>query len=305
MDKDKTSRESAPTAKPRKKMALGKGLGALIPGPSAAPSVQQEDRERAYLLCDIDLIHPNRYQPRRNFPEEELAELSRSIQKQGVIQPLLVRKNSHGYELIAGERRLRAAKLAGLTQVPVVVKELSDTQMLEMSIVENVQREDLNPLEESGAYHRLMSEFGLTQEQVADRVGKSRSAVANFLRLRQLPEEIKATLMDGTLSMGHAKVLLGAQNTAQQMKVWRQIVTRELSVRETEILLNRLKNPPPLPENPEPASEEIYFSGVADNLSHRFGTKVRINRRGKKGKVEIDFYSDDDLDRLLHLLNPE
>ncbi len=309
MDKDKTSRESAPAAKPRKKMALGKGLGALIPGPSAAPAVQPDDRERAYLLCDIDLIHPNRYQPRRNFPEEELAELSRSIREQGVIQPLLVRKNSHGYdpgyELIAGERRLRSAKLAGLTRVPVVVKELSDTQMLEMSIVENVQREDLNPLEESGAYHRLMSEFGLTQEQVAERVGKSRSAIANFLRLRQLPEEIQATLMDGALSMGHAKVLLGARNTAQQMEVWRQIVTRELSVRETEILLNRLKNPPPPPENPEPGSEEIYFSGVADNLAHRFGTKVRINRRGKKGKVEIEFYSDDDLDRLLHLLNPE
>jgi ParB family transcriptional regulator, chromosome partitioning protein len=309
MEKDKTSRESAPAAKPRKKMALGKGLGALIPGPSAAPAVQPDDRERAYLLCDIDLIHPNRYQPRRNFAEEELEELSRSIREQGVIQPLLVRKDSHGhdpgYELIAGERRLRAAKLAGLTRVPVVVKELSDTRMLEMSIVENVQREDLNPLEESGAYHRLMSEFGLTQEQVAERVGKSRSAIANFLRLRQLPEEIKATLMDGTLSMGHAKVLLGAQNTAQQMEVWRQIVTRELSVRETEILLNRLKNPPPPPENPEPGSEEIYFSGVADNLSHRFGTKVRINRRGKKGRVEIEFYSNDDLDRLLHLLNPE
>lgn len=304
MDKDKTPRAAAAPSKPRKKMALGKGLGALIPGPSVAPS-EPSDRDRTYLLCDIDLIHPNRYQPRRKFSEEELEELSRSIREQGVIQPLVVRKNSHGYELIAGERRLRAAKLAGLTQVPIVVKELSDSQMLEMSIVENVQREDLNPLEESGAYHRLMTEFSLTQEQVADRVGKSRSAIANFLRLRQLPEEIKATLMDGSISLGHAKVLLGAKNTAQQMEIWRQIVTKGLSVRETEILLNRLKDPPPPPETPEPGSEEIYFSGVADNLSHRFGTKVRINRRGKKGKVEIEFYNDDDLDRLLHLLNPE
>ena len=282
------------TPKKRKKMALGKGLGALIPGGEPVG-------DKEFLFCPIDRIHPNRYQPRREFSDDDLAELSQSIREQGIIQPLIVRNGSDGYELIAGERRLRAARLAGLTRVPVVVKELADAGLLEMSLVENIQRSDLNPLEESDAYHRLMTEFGMTQEEVVQRVGKSRPAVANFLRLRLLPHEIRKTLSDGSISLGHAKVLLGAESASLQKAVWRQVITKGLSVRETENLLQRLKAEN-VEKNPaSPTSEEIYFGSVAENLSRRLGTKVQIRRKGKKGKVLIDFYGDEDLDRLLKL----
>ena len=170
------------------------------------------------------------------FSKTELNELSRSIKEQGVIQPLLVRRDGRGYELIAGERRLKAAKIVGLSHVPVIVKTVTDTDLLEMSLIENIQREDLNPMEEAEAYHMLIIEFKLTQDQVAARVGKSRSAVANFLRLRQLPEQIKTSISEGTLSMGHARALLGAATSAQQNTVWRTIVSKGLSVRETEKL---------------------------------------------------------------------
>ncbi len=294
----------------RKKMALGRGLGALIPGAAVSPAAAvlaetAEAEPKEYLICDAGQIRPNRYQPRRSFSPDELAELSLSIKEQGIIQPLIVRKDTDGYELVAGERRLRAAKMAGLTQVPVLVKEVSDSLMLEISIVENIQREDLNPLEESEAYHRLMEEFGLTQEQVAARVGKSRPAVANYLRLRQLPVEIKESILDSSLSMGHAKVLLGAENTLQQMNLWRLVMEKGLSVRETERILNRMKEEKDAPEKsqPEPDSDEIYFTGIAENLSRYFGTKVQIKRQGKKGRLEIEFYNDEDLDRLLKILN--
>ncbi|MEZ4526189.1 MAG: ParB/RepB/Spo0J family partition protein [Desulfobacterales bacterium] len=295
----------------RKKMALGRGLGALIPGAvSPAAAVLSEtagDSQKEFFLCDTGQIQPNRYQPRRSFSPDELAELSLSIKEQGIIQPLIVRKDTDGYELVAGERRLRAAKLAGLTEVPVIVKDVSDALMLEISIVENIQREDLNPLEESEAYHRLMEEFGLTQEQVAARVGKSRPAVANFLRLRQLPEEIKNSILDSSLSMGHAKVLLGAENTLQQMNLWRLVMEKGLSVRETERILSRMKEEKEKSEKspPEPDSDEIYFTGIAENLSRHFGTKVQIKRQGKKGRLEIEFYNDEDLDRLLKMFNEE
>jgi ParB family chromosome partitioning protein len=228
--------------------------------------------------------------------------MARSIRQQGIIQPLLVRKDINGYELITGERRLRAAKKAGLKQVPVIVKTITDTDMLEMSIIENVQRSDLNPIEEAEAYHRLISEFGLTQDQAADRVGKSRSAVANFLRLRQLPEQIKASIMDGGLSMGHARALLGTATSAEQNSVFRRIIAKGLSVRETERLIKRLKAEKETSKKPISSSEQRYLSDVADDLSGRFGTKVQIKRRGQKGRVEIEFYSNDDLDRLLSLL---
>lgn len=286
--------------KKRKKTALGKGLGALIPHvvPQAVPPP-----DRTYFTCDVGRIRPNRYQPRRRFSEAELSELSRSITEQGVIQPLVVRENDDGYELIAGERRLRAAKMAGLTHVPVVVKRLPPTGLLEMSLVENIQRENLNPVEESDAYHQLLTEFGLSQEQVALRVGKSRPAVANFLRLRLLPEEIRTALAEGRFSMGHAKAVLGLPTHAKQIEVFRMVLARDLSVRETEILVNRLKEPAKEPEATEPGSEEIYFAGVAEDLSRRLGTKVQIQRRGKRGRVMIEFYDDDDLDRLLRVFD--
>ena len=284
-------------SKKSKKLVLGRGLDALLP--DIEP---MEDISREYFMCDIGLIQPNRYQPRLRFSDNELEDMARSIRQQGIIQPLLVRKDNNGYELIAGERRLRAAKKAGLRQVPVIVKTITDTDMLEMSIVENVQRSDLNPIEEAEAYHRLITEFGLTQDQAADRVGKSRSAVANFLRLRQLPEKIKGSIMDGDLSMGHARALLGTATSAQLNAVFRTVISKGLSVRETERLIKRLKAEKEKPKKPIASSEQRYLSDVADDLSGRFGTKVQIKRRGKKGSVEIEFYSIDDLDRLLSLL---
>jgi ParB family chromosome partitioning protein len=295
--------QKAGNQKKRKKLALGKGLDALIP--KAAPSIPGEDAagKQTLLECDVDLIEPNRYQPRIRFAPEELNQLSESIRSQGVLQPILVRKLDFGYELVAGERRLRAAKMAGLHKVPVLVKDVSNAEMLEMAIVENIQRENLNPMEEAEAYYRLISEFGLTQEQASMRVGKSRSAVANFLRLRQLPDPIKQSINTGELSMGHARALLGADNPAQQNAAWRAIIKKSLSVRQAESLIKRLRDsaqPKPQDKN---ASENRHLTSVAESLSRRFGTKVAIKRRGKKGKLEIEFYSNDDLDRLLHLFD--
>ena len=229
-------------AKKKRKVALGRGLDALIPDLGGVGTMvdNQTPSKRDYFLCDIDMIRPNRYQPRRTFAEAEMNELAESIRSQGIIQPLLVRTDDVGYELVAGERRLRAASLAGLKQVPVVVKDLTDAEMLEMSIVENIQRENLNPIEEAEAYHRLITEFELTQDQAAERVGKSRSAVANFLRLRQLPDPIKTSILEGALSMGHARALLGADSPAKQTAAWREVVAKKLSVRQTEALIKRI-----------------------------------------------------------------
>jgi ParB family chromosome partitioning protein len=299
MKKEMKRKDTESGHKKTRKLALGRGLDALLPGIEPAEGMAKE-----YFSCDIGMIRPNRYQPRLQFSDDELEDMARSIRQQGIIQPLLVRKDDTGYELITGERRLRAAKKAGLTQVPVLVKTITDTDMLEMSIVENVQRADLNPIEEAEAYYRLITEFGLTQDQASERVGKSRSAVANFLRLRQLPGQIKASIMDGILSMGHARALLGAASNAQQNAIWRAVISKGLSVRETERLVKRLKAAKEKPKKPPLSSDQSYFTDVAEDLSRRFGTKVRINRRGQKGSVEIEFYGDDDLDRLLILLNP-
>ena len=283
--------------KKTKKIALGRGLDALIPGIDTV-----EDRSKEYFQCDIELIRPNRFQPRLRFSDDELEELSRSIKEHGIIQPLLVREDDNGYELATGERRLRAAKISGLSHVPVVVKNITDSDLLEMSIVENIQREDLNPMEEAEAYNMLITEFDLTQDQVAVRVGKSRSAVANFLRLRQLPEQIKISIIDGALSMGHARALLGAKTSAQQNAVWRSVISKGLSVRETENLIKRLKSEEIKPKESSPSSEQRYLLSLAEDLSRHFGTQVQIKRRGQTGTVEIKFYSNDDLDRLLSLL---
>ncbi|MGA6927413.1 MAG: ParB/RepB/Spo0J family partition protein [Desulfosarcina sp.] len=290
--------------KKRRKMALGRGLDALIPDLGAVDGLSGRSTadKKDYFSCEIDMIRPNRYQPRRLFPADELNDLAESIRSQGIIQPLLVRPDDVGYELVAGERRLRAATLAGLDRVPVVVRAVSDAKMLEISIVENIQRENLNPMEEAEAYHRLITEFDLTQDQAAERVGKSRSAVANFLRLRQLPDAIKVNILDGILSMGHARALLGADTPAKQQIAWREVVAKRLSVRDTERLVRRINAEKKSDRIPEPTPEQRYFKDVSDTLSRHFGTRVWIQRKGKKGRVEIDFFSDDDLDRLLGLL---
>lgn len=298
MQKDNLTKNSGSSAVKRKKMALGRGLGALIPGIEK----EEEAKKQDYFYCDIELIRPNRFQPRTAFSEDDLQELAESIKNQGVLQPLLVRQDDAGYELIAGERRLRAAKRAGLAQVPVVIKRVSDGKLLEMSLVENIQRENLNPIEEAEAYHRLITQLNLTQDQASARVGKSRSAVANFLRLRQLPQQIKASISEGALSMGHARALLGTDSSAQQLAAWRAVISKGLSVRETENLVRRMKTEKKKPRAAADRSEQIYLSGLAEDLSRHFGTKIQIKKDGQKGRVEIEFYSNDDLERLINRL---
>jgi len=297
MQRSKLTKTVGAKAGKRKKMALGKGLGALIPEVASG-----NDEQKDFFFCDIDLIRPNRFQPRLNFSEEDLQGLTDSIKAQGILQPLLVRQDEDGYELIAGERRLRAAKRARLTRVPVMLKRVNDDKMLEMAIVENIQRQNLNPIEEAEAYHRLITQLNLTQDQASARVGKSRSAVANFLRLRQLPEQVKDSITDGSLSMGHARAILGAEASSQQLAAGRAVIAKGLSVRQTEALIRRLKSEKKKSKVSRNRSEEIHLSGLAEDLSRHFGTKIMIKKNGQKGKVEIEFYSNDDLDRLIQRL---
>jgi ParB family chromosome partitioning protein len=278
-----------------KKKALGRGLDALI------PDMETSDLEpRSFFYCDIDSIRPNPYQPRRRFSERELKDLSGSIKEKGIIQPLVVRTVPTGYELIVGERRWRAARVAKLKQVPVVVKDVSGAEMVELALVENIQRQDLNPLEKAEGYYRLIKEFGLTQEAVAKRVGQDRSTVANFLRLRNLPKPIQVDIVNNTLSMGHARALLGAETPAHQKEAWRRIVAENLSVRAAEALVKKLKDRKPRASSGKArSSEDVYMENLADDLTRHLGTKVRIIRRGDRGRLEIEFYGNDDLGRLV------
>ncbi len=278
-----------------KKRALGRGLDALI------PDIETSDLgPTSFFYCDVDAISPNPYQPRRIFTEDELNSLASSIREKGIIQPLVVRPGVSGYELIVGERRWRSARMAGLKQIPVVVKDVSSAEMLELALVENIHREDLNPLEKAEAYHHLMKEFSLTQEDVAKRVGQDRSTVANFLRLRNLPQEIQADIINNRLTMGHARALIGADTPAQQKAAWRRIVSEHLSVRAAEALMKRLKAGTTKESRPKTASSaDVYLQSVADDLTRHLGTKVRIVRRGKRGRLEIEFYGGEDLERLI------
>lgn len=282
----------------KRKTGLGKGLDALFPDIESGAG----GRETDYFPCDISLIRPNQFQPRRQFDQEELEELADSVKTHGVLQPLLVRETEHGYELIAGERRLRAAKMAGLYTIPVVVRTIRDDELLAFSIIENIQRADLNAMEEAEAYQRLLDEFGLTQDQVASRVGKSRSSVANFLRLNNLSDRVKDHLRQGKLSMGHARALLAARTPAVQREACRQILSGQLSVREAEKLVSRLNKQNQAPDKKQPDSTDVHMAALEEDLGRRFGTRVKIKKRGKKGRVEIEFYDDSDLDRLLSML---
>lgn len=256
-------------------------------------------------------IHPNPQQPRRDFNTEELAELAASIRAKGVIQPLVVRKReAHGgFELVAGERRLRAAQLAGYTELPVRVMEVtSDGEMLELSLVENLQRQDLNPVELARGYSRLAKEHGLTQEQIAQRVGKERATVANTLRVLELPEAILASLRSGDITIGHAKAILMLQGAAGQSALWKKVVANGLTVRQTEEAARALLDATAAALDPLgsilplKASQPPAYAAHSERLRNRLGTQVKIVRRGKKGVIRIEFYSDEDLERLVELL---
>ncbi|UCD72163.1 MAG: ParB/RepB/Spo0J family partition protein [Syntrophobacterales bacterium] len=280
-----------------KRPALGKGLGALI------PDIEKEDRKN-FFSCGIEEIVPSRYQPRKGFDEGKLDELAASIKEKGIIEPLIVMKRDRGYELIVGERRWRAAQRAGIKEVPVIVRDVTTGEALELALIENLQREDLNPLEEAEAYKRLMEEFQYTQEELAKRIGKDRTTVANAVRLLKLPQEIKAYIADETISSGHARALLGLNSLEEQKMACVKVIKRDLSVRETERLVKRLnvqssKRDIALKQKDE---EELHLGYLEETLKKFLGTQVRIPKKGRRGKIEIEFYSKEDLERIVEII---
>jgi ParB family chromosome partitioning protein len=278
-----------------KRPALGRGLGALIPPASPAPPRERETT-RSPAELDIDLLAPNPNQPRVQMDDARLDELAQSIRTHGVIQPVLVRRAGDRIEIVAGERRWRAAQRAGLLKVPVVYREIPDDKMLEVALIENIQREDLNPIEEAQAYRRLTDEFHLSQEAIAASVGKDRATVANYMRLLKLPVEVRNELASGAISMGHARALVTLPTEASQRNVAREIVSRGLSVRETEALV-RHEISPPIP--PEPKRLDPNTRAAEDRLKVALGTThVRIVRKGQGGRIEIDFVDEEELQRL-------
>jgi ParB family chromosome partitioning protein len=275
-----------------KRPALGRGLSALIPDTPAPPA------DRA-LEVDTDLLRPNKFQPRTNIDDEKIGDLARSIRANGIIQPIVVRKVEGGYEIVAGERRWRAAQRAGLLKVPVSVRDIPEDRLLAAALIENIQREDLNPIEEAHAYRRLSDEFKLTQDQIADAVGKDRSSIANYVRLLRLPHEIRENVAAGVLSMGHARALLALPDEAAQLRAGRDVVARQLSVRETESLVKKAVEPAPAREQQQ---KDVHTRAAEDKLRFALGTRVRIVRKGKGGRIEVDFASEDELQRLYEQL---
>jgi ParB family transcriptional regulator, chromosome partitioning protein len=274
-----------------KRPALGRGLSALIPD---TPVVSDRPLE-----VDSDLLRPNRFQPRTQIDDAKIDDLARSIRANGVIQPIVVRKVDGGYEIIAGERRWRASQRAGLLKVPVVVREIPDDRLLAAALIENLQREDLNPIEEALAYRRLADEFHVTQDQIADSVGKDRSTIANIVRLLRLPREIRENVSAGTLSMGHARAILALPDEQTQLRVSRDVVARQLSVRETELLIKKATEPSPRPVE---TTKDVHTRAAEEKLRFSLGTRVRIVRKRRGGRVEIDFASEDELQRIYEQL---
>jgi ParB family chromosome partitioning protein len=276
-----------------RKTGLGKGMAALLP--------VVEEEGKSYFSCPIEEIRPNRDQPRKRFSAEKLEELAASIREKGIIQPLVVRKMSEHYELVAGERRWRAAQKAGLLAVPVVIQDISDDTALEIALIENIQREDLNAIEQAEAFHALIEKFHLSQEEMAKRVGKDRSTVANSLRLLKLPSEIKNDILEDRLTMGHARALLALETQELMEQAREEVLRRNLSVRETENLVKRMKSRRPARPKSPPGPE---ITAVLDRLKRRFMTKVAIRPSGKGGKIEISYSTSDELTRLIDILSP-
>ncbi len=293
------------------KKGLGKGLGSLIPEGNEENSktkivekvVEKKVivKEPAEVELNINEVEPNRGQPRHNFDEDALMELSESIKQYGIIQPLVVTKRDKYYEIIAGERRWRAAKIAGLKKVPVVIKEYSDQQIMEVALIENIQREDLNPIEEALAYQRLIKEYDLKQDEVAEKVSKSRAAVTNSMRLLKLDERVQKMLIDEMISSGHARTLLGIEDKDKQYATAMKVFDEKLSVRDTEKLIKDM-NKAPKPEKKKPDNDFVYRD-IEDKLKGIVGTKVVIhNKDNNKGKIEIEYYSHDDFERIVDML---
>jgi ParB family chromosome partitioning protein len=263
-----------------------------------------KDDKNSVLTVRLSLVVPNKNQPRKEFNEETIDELAESIKQYGVIQPLIVQKKGRYYELIAGERRWRAARKAGLKEVPVILKDFSEQETMEVSLIENIQRQDLNPVEEAEAYQQLIDDYHLTQEEVASKVGKSRAAVANSLRLLKLTPEVREMLIAGKISMGHARALLALEDPDYQKAAAEQVVLKQLSVRETEALVKNIMNPPVKKKKPvQDEQTALAYRDLENRMQKRLGTKVSIHSNGKHGKIEIEYYSEEDLERILAVMN--
>lgn len=304
-----------------KRNGLGKGLDSLIPDKSdkigknvakksanaaKAPENEEEslknEERTGETLLKINQVEPNRDQPRKEFDEDALLELADSIKQYGVLQPLLVQKKNDYYEIIAGERRWRAAKIAGIKEIPVVIKSYSEQEIVEISLIENIQRENLNPIEEAMAFKRLLEEFNLKQDEVAERVSKSRTAVTNSMRLLKLSDKVKQMIVDDMISTGHARALLAIDDEEQQYIIATKVFDEKLSVRETEKLVKSLKNPKK-PAQKEKIEHTFVYKDIAEKMKNIMGTKVNINAKANgKGRIEIEYYSEDELERIYDLI---
>ena len=284
-------------AKRNTELGLGRGLNALLGDPGLP------DQNEGSISLPISQVEPGLNQPRKRFDEDALSDLADSIRVHGIIQPLTVRRLATGYyQIIAGERRWRAAKAAGLQEVPAVIIEADDRKVMELGLIENLQREDLNPAEEARGYRTLMEEYGLTQEQVAQQMGKSRPAITNTLRLLALPEEVMALVEEGSLSAGHARAILGAPSPALQKEAAKRVVESQLSVRQTEALVKALQKEKKEKAKPDGPDLSLYLGELEKDLSGRLGRKVKIAHKGKKGRIELEYYNEQDMEALLALL---
>lgn len=294
-----------------KKKGLGKGLDSLIPDNKNIKTISSEkvteekkdDQEKSGVqMMKINMVEPNRDQPRKNFEEDALLELADSIKQFGILQPLIVRKRKDYYEIIAGERRWRAAKIAGAKEVPVIIKEYTDQEIVEIGLIENIQRENLNPIEEAMAFKRLLEEFNLKQDEVAERVSKSRTAVTNSMRLLKLDAKVQQMIIDDMITTGHARALLAIDDPELQLTIANQIFDEKLSVRETEKLVKEIKNPKK-PKEKKVVENSFIYRDLENKMKDVFGTKVSISSKGKgKGKIEIEYYSDDELEQMFEMI---
>ena len=289
-----------------KKRGLGRGLNALINTGTDTESKEnaKESNEYKEVFVNISLVEPNRNQPRKEFDKDALSELANSIKQYGILQPIIVQKNEDMYEIIAGERRWRAAKEAGLTEVPVIIRDYDKQKIIEITIIENIQRENLNPIEEAMAYQSLMEEYGLKHEELAERVSKNRSTITNSMRLLKLSDNIQQMIIDGKISAGHAKVLLSVENTSEQEKIAQELISKSLSVRELEKLVKQYIKPRKKKKSKDDKDYSLFYKEYEDRLKDILGTKVQINTKDKnKGRIEIDYYSAAELERIVELLN--
>ena len=289
-----------------KKFGLGKGLNALIPEDTVILEPKKgkdKNDDNGYSLIDINLIKSNESQPRKLFDDEKIMELAESIKSNGIIQPLILRKDKDEYIIVAGERRWRAAKYIGIKEIPAVIMDLTEKQILEISLIENIQREDLNSIEEAIAYKKLITDFYLTQEQLSKRIGKSRVAITNTMRLLNLSEDVQQYIIEGVISEGHGRALLAITDSKLQCELAQNVIDDKLSVRELEFLIRKLKTKSEPSKSKAKKETNPYYKEVIEKLENYFGTKVNVTNKNNKGKIEIEYYSEEDLQRILEIIN--